>query len=266
MFEWLDDEIARIKTRKFHRVNGPATAQSREFMASHQVPVPQSYREFVRRFGDAELYHNGSYYHVTVFASPIDSITDADERYLHFGRTWTSNAFFKESLLAVDRESPVFEAFHKSFRKTAEGFESWLIAKCNSARKRYNKRAWEAIEMGPHPFDDQERAIVEARKLYRWRVVGVTQNEDLRFEIHNGSAMTLPYLSVGIRGTLRPPKRGPLNGAAFLPVASIHPGETKVVEFDCYKRLISPKDTEAFAMPDPEPEDREQYWEFRAAP
>lgn len=106
-------------------------------------------------------------------------------------------------------------------------------------------------------------AIVKARKQFRWRVVGVAPNKDLRFEIHNGSAMTLPYLSVGVRGKLRPPKHGPLNGRVFLPVGPIRPGETKVVEFGCYKKLISPEDTEAFALPDPGPEDREQYWEFR---
>jgi hypothetical protein len=157
----------------------------------------------------------------------------------------------------------VFEWFSNGIQQTADGFEDWLKAKCKSARKRFKKKEWEAIEKGPPPFNDHEQAIVEARKLFRWRVVGIAPNEDLRFEIHNGSAMTLPYLSVGVRGKLRPPKNGPLNGGAFLPVASIRPGETKVVEFDCYKKFIAPNDTEAFALPDPGPEDREQYWEFR---
>ncbi|MCE2751672.1 MAG: hypothetical protein LW720_07250 [Pirellula sp.] len=263
MFEWLNEEMNRIRTRKFHQVDGPASAELRRAVESCDMPVPTSYKQFVLQFGNAELYRNGSNYYVTVFASPNDSITDSGERYLHFGRTWTSNAFFKESLLSDGDESPVFEAFQESFRKTADTFEDWLKTKCDSARKRFKKKEWEAIEKGPSPFTDHEQAIVEARKQFRWRVVGVAPNEDLRFEIHNGSATTLPYLSVGIRGKLRPPKNSPLNGGAFLPIASIRPGETKVVEFDCYKKFIAPTDTEVFALPDPGPEDREQYWEFR---
>jgi len=41
-------------------------------------------------------------------------------------------------------------------------------------------------------------------------------------------------------------------------------GETKIIEHDCYKRLIIPEDTEAFEQPDPEPEDRDRYREFQA--
>ena len=88
--------------------------------------------------------------------------------------------------------------------------------------------------------------------------------EDLRFEIYNGSKMILPYLSFGIRGKLRPPKNGPFEGGAFLPVASIFPGETAIIEKGCYKELIAPNDTEIFELPEPGPEDRDQYWEFKA--
>jgi hypothetical protein len=112
----------------------------------------------------------------------------------------------------------------------------------------------------------EELAILEARKHFRWRVVGVASNEDLQFEIHNGSTITLPYLSVGIRGTLRPQNRGPgpLHGGLFLAVSSILPGETKIVEYDCYKKYVIPETTEVFEVPEPGPEDRNQYWEFRS--
>ena len=264
MFEWLDDEMRRIKTRKFHRVDGPASEELRQAVLSSNFPLPPSYREFVLRFGNADLYRNGSNWLVEVYAGPREAITDQGEPLIQFGRTHTSLAYFKESLLAASKESPVFEWRHKQgVQQTADSFEDWLRTKCDSARKRYKKKEWEAIEKGPPPFTELEQAIVEARKQFRWRVVGIAPNEDLRFEIHNGSATTLPYLSVGVRGKLRPPKIGPLNGGAFLPVASIRPGETKVVEFDCYKKFIAPADTEVFALPDPGPEDREQYWEFR---
>ena len=164
-----------------------------------------------------------------------------------------------------DGESPVFEWRHEQgIRQSADGFLEWLEAKCSWARKQYKKSEWEAIENGPPPFTPEEQAVVNARKQFRWRVVGIAPNGDLRFEVHNGSGMTLPYLFLGVRGNLRPPKNGPLNGGAYLPVASIRPGETKVIEHGCYKKLVAPEDVEVFDLPDPGPEDRQFYWELKA--
>ena len=263
MFEWLVDEIAQIKTRKFHLVDGPASADFRDAVESCDFPLPPSYREFVLRFGNAKLYRYSSNYYLTIFADPLDATSPKNESFIQFGRTWISNAYFKESLLSPGRESPVFESFANGTRQTASGFEDWINAKSRAAKRRFKKKDWKAIEKGPAPFTEHERAVVEARKLYRWRVVGIAPNEDLRFEVHNGSSMNLPYLSIGIRGKLRPPQNGPLEGGAFLPVASIGPGETQIVEFYCYKNYISPRDTEAFELPDPGPEDRNEYWEFQ---
>jgi hypothetical protein len=97
-------------------------------------------------------------------------------------------------------------------------------------------------------------------------VVGIAANGDLQFEIHNGSNSVLPSISLGFRGKLRPPKSGPLNGGIHLPVSSIAPGATKIVEFDCYKQFVAPEDAEVFDLPDPGPEDREQYWELQPLP
>ena len=263
MFEWLEEEIARIKTRKFHLMDGPASAELRQAVETTEISLPPSYKEFVLRFGNAELYRYGTDYYVTVLAGPRETENRQGESFIRFGGTWTSRAYFKDALLVEDEESPVFEYYHNCFRKTADGFEEWLRAKGRSARRRFKKKEWEAIEKGPPPFTEEECAIVEARSQFRWRLVGVASNEDLSFEVHNGSAMTLPYLSVGVRGKLRPPQSGPLNGGAYLPVASIHPGETKTVEHDCYKEFVVPEDTEVFELPEPGPEDREQYWEFR---
>ena len=229
MYEWLDEAMSQIKTRKFLLVDGPASAELRQAVESSDFPLPPSYREFVLRFGNAKLYRNSSDYYVTVYAGPREATDAAGDAFLHIGGTWTSRAFFKEDLLVSGQESPVFESYLHSFRKTADGFEEWLIAKCKAARKRYKKKEWEAIEKGPPPFTDHEQNIVEARRQFRWRVIGVAPNEDLCFEIHNGSSMVLPYLSVGIRGKLRSPNNGPLNGGASLPVWSIGPSETKVI-------------------------------------
>lgn len=266
MFEWLVDEMATIKTRKFHLVDRPASPQLREAVENTGFPLPPSYKEFVLRFGNAKLFRRSSYWLVEVYAGPREADSDDGEPLVQFGRTHTSLAYFKEALLVEDGESPVFEWRHgQGVRQAADGFQDWLEISSRRARKQYKKKEWEAIERGPPPFTEQELAVVDARKHFQWRVVGIASNGDLRFEIHNGSGMSLPCLSVGIRGKLRPPKCGPLNGGGCLPVSSIRPGETKIVEYDCYKQFIAPEGTEVFELPEPGPEDREQYCELKGA-
>jgi hypothetical protein len=267
MFEWLQEELLRIKTRKFHIVDGPASAKLKNAVEANEFPLPPSYRAFVLQFGNAKLYRIRSYWLVEVFAGPREAEGPEGEPLILFGRTDTSLAYFKEHLLVRGEESPVFEWRHEQgIQRTADSFVDWLFAKCISARKRFRRSEWAAIEKGPPPFTNREMAIVTARRQFRWRVVGVSLNDDLRFEIYNGSTLVLPYLSIGVRGRLRAPKEGPLEGGAFLPVALIRPGERQVVEFDCYKQLVAPEDVEVFDLPDPGPEDREQYWEFKSHP
>jgi hypothetical protein len=228
------------------------------------LPVPFSYKECVLRFGNAKLYRRLDYYLVEVYAGPRQAVSATGESLIHFGRTHTALAYFKEALLVEGKESPVFVWRHgRGLQKAADGFEEWLQSACAAARRKYKSREWEAIVKGPPPFSDRERAIVEARRRYRWRVVGIAPNGDLRFEVHNGSDMILPYLSLGVRGELRPPQSGPLHGGARLPVAAIPSHTTLVVEYDCYKQFMAPEHVEVFDLPDPGPEDREQYWEFK---
>lgn len=51
----------------------------------------------------------------------------------------------------------------------------------------------------PKPFSKREQGIVEARKLFQWRYLGFAENGNSIFEISNGSAMTLPYISIGCK-------------------------------------------------------------------
>ena len=89
--------------------------------------------------------------------------------------------------------------------------------------------------------------------------MGIANSGDLQFEVHNGSDRVLPFLSIGVRG-----RHGEINGGAWLPVSSVLPGQTRVIERDCYKKWLRPENVEVFDLPDPEPEDRDRYWEFKA--
>lgn len=260
MFEWLVNEMAKIKTNKFHIVDGTLSPENRELVESTEIPVPPSYKQFVIQFGNAKLYRQGSGYLVQVYAVPQDALSKKGEALLLFGRTDMGLAYFKESLLVPGEESPVFEwRGHNNLHRTADGFEQWLTSKCNAARKSFKKKRWQQIEAGPPPFSDEEQNIVKARRKYQWRVVGIAPNGDIQYEVHNGSDIVLPYLSIGIRK-----KNGKPKGGVWLPVASVMPGQTKVIEKDSYKESLTPDDVEAFEKPDPEPEDRDRYWEFKA--
>jgi len=196
-------------------------------------------------------------YHVTVFASMREVTTKAGETLLWFGKNDLNRAHFKAALLSGEDESPVFEWIGRGgyLRRTANGFEQWLEDCRRRARKKYSKRRWREILCGPEPFSEEESRIVQARRQYRWRRVGVADDGDVEFEVHNESDVTLPYLSIGIRGAI--------NGGAWLPVGHIRPGETRIVLKDCYKDVASPDEIEPFDLPDPIPEDRDRYWEFR---
>jgi hypothetical protein len=259
MFEWLLDEMATIKTNKFYVIDGPLPAETRKAMEDANIAVPPSYKAFVLRFGNVNLYRKGSVYLVRVFAAPRYDVSKDGQHLLFFGRTDYALAYLKESLLVPSGESPVFEWRHaQGLRRAAVGFEEWLIKKCEAARKRFTKKEWEDIRTGPRPFNEQERIVVEARRRFRLRVAGVAENEDLVFEVHNASGMVLPYLSVGVRD-----KCGEIIGGIWLPVSSVLPGETCIIQKGCYKERHKPEEIEVFLQPDPEPEDRDLYWEFK---
>jgi hypothetical protein len=259
MFEWLQEEMAVVNTPKFYLVDGALPPGTRKAMERSKVPVPPSYKAFVLQFGNAHLYRKGSGYLVRVFAAPREVVCDRGQPLLHFGRTDLALAYFKESLLVRGGESPVFEWRHGGgMRKAADGFEEWLIKSCASARKRFSKRGWEALVTGPAPFNEREKAIAEARKRFRWRVLDIAKNGDLVFEVHNGAEISLPYLSVGVRK-----KNGEVIGGVWLPVSSIAPGQTGTIQKGCYKERHAPETIEVFQQPDPGPEDRDVYWEFK---
>lgn len=260
MFEWLVEEMATVKTPYFYKVEGPVPADLREAIEQSPIAVPPSYKDFVIRFGNVKLYRYSSQYELHVYAAPREAESESGEPLLNFAKTGLGLAYFKESLLVPGGESPVFEWNGPEFgwRCAAKGFEEWLIKKCRAARKGFKKKEWEAILAGPAPFTEQEQAIVDARKHFTWRVVGVTDNGKLQFEVHNGSRLVLPYLSVGIRH-----KGGAAFGGVKVPVSTILPGQTAIIEHHCYKESHDPHLIEAFPQPDPEPALRDLYWEFR---
>ena len=67
----------------------------------------------------------------------------------------------------------------------------------------------------------------------------------------------LPYLTIGARAAVR------FEGTLFLDVWAIRPGESAVIDQECYRSLAP---VELFRKPVPKPEDRNYYREFSARP
>jgi hypothetical protein len=258
MYEWLEMEISQIKTPKFHVIEGPRSAEAEDTIKEIGLLLPPSHRLFLSKFGGAKLYRELDYYLLGVLASPWEGKDSDGEPIACIGHYDDANVYFKLPL-SEGEELPVFEWVGRGLRKVSDTFEQWIEKRCLDCKKRIGKTRWAKILEGPMPFSAEEMRIIEARKRFEWSVMGKTDNDDVRFKVHNGSDITLPFLSIGIRSIDRK-----FNGGVYLPVSALKPGETAIIDRDCYKKQIDPNLIEAFALPDPGPEDRDRYWEFRA--
>lgn len=258
MYEWLEREITQIKTRKFHLVDGPASPLMRERVRNSTLPVSASYKEFVLRFGNARLYRearNG--YSIGVFAGPNELVRSDGSVLFQIG--------FFDGASACIRPAhkppgfPIVELEAESEAEVAGDFEEWLTLRSDQAREAYGREKWEEILRGPDPFTQEELELVEARSRILWRVVGIDSDGNQIFEVTNAGNRTLPAFTVGVHTRDRR-----LNGAVRLKIGHIQPGQSALVHAGCYKQLVRPSEIEVFQLPDPEPEDRGFYWEFRS--
>src|SRR6266545_7942939 len=258
MFEWLEQEISSIKTPRFHVVDGPADAKLREAVTGSGVPMSPEYKEFVLKFGNAKLYRNArnDSYQIGVFAGLREAVLDNGTRIYHVGMHDGASVYVKR--LSNSALLPVFEFESGSEEEVASSFEEWLSTSCAMARNRYGKAKWAEILSGPKPFSAKEKELIEARKLMRWRVLGIDADGNHIFEVTNAGPLALATLTIGARS-----KDGRLNGAVRLNVRNVSPGQTVLLHSSCYKDLVPPQEVEVFALPDPKPEDREYYWEFK---
>src|SRR6266404_1036711 len=73
---------------KIYLTGGPMPARTRKAMEDSKVLIPPSYKAFILRFGNANLYRKaGNTYLVRVYAAPREVESDEGESLLHFGRT-----------------------------------------------------------------------------------------------------------------------------------------------------------------------------------
>jgi hypothetical protein len=257
MFEWLRNEIAQIKTNKFHVIEGKNNKLASSFPEWLYSLLPPSYVAFESEFGGVQLYRMGSYYKVRVFNVPEIVVSNTDDYLIEFGYFGDCRAYFRLALLIAGGETPVFEWDEEGPEEVATSFEEWLFDRCAHSRSVFREDYWQTILDGPPPFTVAEQAIVAARRQFEWSLSGFNDKGDVRIWVKNGSSMVLPYLTVGVRR-----KDGPPIGALWLPTAHLKPTEESIVEHSGYSRWLAPENTELYQVPDPAPEDRDRYWEF----
>lgn len=261
-FIWLEELIASVKTNDFFVVDGPASKLLRRAIRDSSIGVPNCYKSFVLQFGNSKLFRSRLQYLVEVFASPHPAKSESGEDLLQFGKTDESPAYFKVCELQNDgSEIPVYEwnpedGLHLAY----SGFEEWLLENCKIARRQFKKKRWAEILVGPKPFSAEELRVIEARRLFKWRVVGIADDKDLLLEITNGSDIVLPYLTIHVKGKTIG------RGGLFVPVSTVLPGHKQVIKKSCYKECEPPDQVELFQDGDPLPENRDGYWEFRPIP
>jgi len=253
MYEWLEDELAKVGTPKFHCVGGRgplATGVSR-------ATLPPSYVEFLECFGEARLYRELSYWKIGVRPKPVKEIINGREVF-RIGHYDSNGAYFDPASGDPGCEWPVFELRGARIVPAANSFDEWLVKRSRTAKRTFSAKEWRAILVGPAPFTAEELKIVEARKRFECVVVGTAKNGQWQFDVRNNSRGTLPYLTLEVVW-----KDGSLIGGVWLPVSHVRPGQRALVAHEGCKGA-SLSDVDIAKSPDPTPSDRDRYWEFRA--
>ena len=262
MYEWLDEEIATIKARKFHVIDIQKKDELLSMPAESYSLLPPSYMAFVSKYGWAKLYGKSGYaYQVGVLSSPKTKTLKSGETLLCIGHYDDSKAYFLSSLLAKGSDSPVFEWTEEGIEQVANSFEEWITMRCEDARNSYSEEEWEEIVNGPKPFTSEEKQIVEARKKFKWELIGFTEDGNLKIKVENNSNLTLPYLTIGFQGKYD--EHNSMQGAVWLDVSEVKPGQERVLSHSGYKEIVDRENVELYQLEDPIPEERSRFWEFR---
>ncbi len=262
MFTWLSHEIKSIKTRRFHLTNLPSPYEPEKNI--DKGLLPPSYLNFIREFGYSKLYRNGSDYIIQIFDKPYIELELDGSVYVRFGTSaYFTKACFRLDQLTAGNESSVFELeFWEGEYEVVQAyinFDDWLVTLSNEIKDNMTEDEWIQTQNGPPPFSQNEQEIVEGRKKFAYTLLGFKQSGDAKILIKNNSNISLPYLSVGVEwiGTKLPVH------TIWLPIHGLKPGDNRIITHDIYKNFFPQEAVKLVDLPDPDPEDKDIYWEFK---
>jgi len=257
-FDWLAEEIRNIRSKKFFQFE-PCAAEEINAFESGFHKLPDDYKSFIRTFGRARLFrHRTNPWHcLEVFAPPkIDEGKKATWIELgSFLNTGDACLQFQNGVFAEN--GAIYVGEFEPRRKYTNSFHEWLKKSFALARALFTNQQWEELTAPAPPFGPREQEILNAVSLFTFRKIGVAGDGDVLVEVHNGSTLELPMITVGVQlGRY-------LRGQCGLRTAGIGPGETKIVQQPIYKGARDATEVELFRLPLPEPDDRRYYLEFR---
>lgn len=246
--------MSSVRSRKMFVVDGPKCVLPHDIAGM----LPGDYCAFVSRFGNTQLYRHSSYYKVGVFCPPLKVVTEQGDSLLQFGRFDHVGAYFKLDKATGELQAHVYEFQNKHLKRVDDSFSDWLLRRAKAARKTFKREEWKQVVEGATPFTQDELAIVSARRQFQVELVDFDIGNRWRFKIHNASNRYLKFLSIGILH-----RNQKLEGGLWIPVAHISPGSTEIVAVEGYDGFASPDDVQLKRLPDPDPEERDIYWEFK---
>jgi hypothetical protein len=259
MYDWLEEELKGIRAKKMFVFSGPTLEEEiRSFEASTAL-LPEGYKIFLRRYGEAKLFRHpdANFYRLHVYRLPTLSPGPKGKSLLEFGSTSEAPALFD---VVGGQISPAAEGVRCGMglfpRKVADTFEEWLQKRFFREKRRYPNKVWNEMAMGAKPFTEEEGKVASAVGKFEVRKLGVASDGKVQFQVYNGSDTLLPYLTV-------PLKTAKFDGAVYLDVSQIAPGQTEVIERFVYEDLVDPRTVEVLTLVPPDPEDRRHRWEFR---
>lgn len=261
-FGWLRQECLQIRSQRFH-IFEPLTLNDYCYEhADHRIDLNSDYADFLKEFGWAKFFTDSSDAPV-IAVYPLKEnrrhLCDDERTYIGFAYRGDKSFYFAEDVILSGGQSKVYMVKGKNANELHPSFSDWLKTSYELVKSKYSLSKWQKVVAGPKPFTPEEMQIVEARRHFSWKHTGFADDGDAIFEVENRSARTLPFLSIGIRDK----KRRVLSGGVWLNVGHIQPGEKERVVMDCYKDRISPDELEPFDKPEPIPEKKDRYWEFR---
>jgi hypothetical protein len=246
-----EDCIQALRNAKTPRAFDSKSVEATDVSAA--AAVSSQYADFLRSHGAVRMFPRGRAYRLHVTPT-LQKVRRDDHDLLELGNDDGEPVYFLAH--DSDGEPRVYTVFEGELEEVGASFDEWFASACERIRNSYSDEEWKALLDGPSAFSSRERAVIEARRKFDVSIEGIEPDKRVRLRVHNGSELTLPWLTVGVRST-----NPPLEGALWLDVSNIKPGTTATLTVDAYRDQVDPANIE-LELRDPRPEDRKSFREL----
>ncbi len=246
--EFVED-CDRIKLKKFFQFR-PVDP------SSDLAHLPGDYRDFLQNFGEVDLFRDPvNPWHCLYVYAPMKDLANGATKVV-VGRQFDLG----DAFLTQNGDDWQVTSIRPGARtsKSWKSFTDWFVAAYRKSKKTFSKADWEKALQPAPPFTEEVQRIAEARRKFSVSLVGVNGPNSVRLRVVNNSDQTLMRFTFG----MRMPRGG--DGWSSVPTSDIGPGQSGDVTRETYHSGDLEK-LEVYELLDPQPEDRNYYFEFDAA-